>query len=617
MIVYNGTKALFRNDIFTNDIGQIISDAYFEATGRKTGRSEFDSWQNSLQFVDRALNDPEIPDDAGVSIEYHIPGSSKRIDFILTGKAHDQTDTAVLIELKQWQESSLTDKDGIVQTRFKHGLKETPHPSYQVWSYKCLLEDYNRTVQEEVIRLVPCAYLHNYNSDEVIRNDFYSEYLKEAPVFLKNDAVLLRDFLKQNIKHGDSEKLMERIDSGKLRPSKNLADSLSNMLQGNTEFTLVDDQKVVYETALKLAQESSEKDKNVLIVQGGPGTGKSVVAINLLVELTKRGQIAQYVSKNSAPREVYRAKLSGTMTKSRIDTLFSGSGSYHSIEKDSFDTLIVDEAHRLNQKSGLFGNLGENQVKELIEASKFSIFFVDENQKVTLKDIGDVDEITFWADKVGAKVTILELESQFRCNGSDGYLAWLDNILQIRETANYDLENIDYDFKVFDSPEDMYDAIVEKNSNNKSRALAGYCWQWKSKKDANASDIEIGLFKKQWNLNSMGQSWIMHPDSVKEIGCIHTSQGLELDYVGVIIGPDLIVRDGVVKTDISERAKGDKTVSGWKKRLAQDPANATKQFDQIIKNTYRTLMTRGQKGCYVYCTDYETNLYIKNLMRMK
>jgi hypothetical protein len=105
--------------------------------------------------------------------------------------------------------------------------------------------------------------------------------------------------------------------------------------------------------------------------------------------------------------------------------------------------LLVDEAHRLNEKSGLYGNLGENQIKELINASRFNVFFIDEAQRVTLKDIGSIQTIYQWADKCQSTVTELDLVSQFRCNGSDGYLAWIDNSLQIRETANPTLEDID------------------------------------------------------------------------------------------------------------------------------------------------------------------------------
>ena len=249
---------------------------------------------------------------------------------------------------------------------------------------------------------------------------------------------------------------MYRIDHGKIKPSKNLADQLVSMLQGNEEFVMIDDQKIVYETAIKLAIRSSEKNKNVLIVEGGPGTGKSVVAINLLVKLTNRELVAQYVTRNSAPRLVYEAMLTGSFKKSHISDMFSGSGSYHSMATNSFDCLIVDEAHRLNEKSGMFNHLGENQIKEIINASKFSVFFIDEDQKVTLKDIGDKEEIRRWAKELDAKVAELKLESQFRCNGSDGYLAWLDNTLQIRETANDILKADEYDFRIVNSPSELH-----------------------------------------------------------------------------------------------------------------------------------------------------------------
>lgn len=179
MIVYSATKEKFQNDIMTNDIENIILDAFKTTTGRRTISPEIMSWKNSLPCMGRILQDDAIPKDTGVAIEYHIPQSSKRIDFILTGKDHQNKEAAVLIELKQWQHAYLTDKDAIVSTRFKHGEVETPHPSYQVWSYKCLLEDFNQTVQEEKIGLYPCAYLHNYDPDDVITNKRYSKYIQD------------------------------------------------------------------------------------------------------------------------------------------------------------------------------------------------------------------------------------------------------------------------------------------------------------------------------------------------------------------------------------------------------------------------------------------------------
>lgn len=603
----------------TNDIGGIIFDTFKAVTGRSTQRSEIDSWTNSLRYMHDVLEDSAIPADAGVAIEYHIPRSSKRIDFILTGTDADKTDTAILIELKQWQQAALTTKDGIVETTFKGGPQETAHPSYQAWTYKRLLEDYNQTVQENKINLYPCAYLHNYAPDNIITSPFYAQYTKEAPLFLKPDALKLQEFIKRNIKHGDRagrDGLMYRIDSGKIKPSKNLADSLASMLQGNQEFVMVDDQKIVYETALALARQAATGQKHILIVEGGPGTGKSVVAINLLVALTGQDMVAQYITRNSAPRLVYAAKLAGTLRRTRIDNMFRSSETFHKAEANEYDCLIVDEAHRLKEKSGMFNHLGENQVKELIHAAKLSVFFVDEDQKVTLKDIGDKDEIRRWAKKHTAKVTELKLESQFRCNGSDGYLAWLDNALQVGRTANELLDPADYDFKVVDDPAQLHALIREKNRpNNKARVVAGYCWKWLSKTTPALKDIVIGGYQARWNLNDDGQTWIIQPDSVSEVGCIHTCQGLELDYVGVIVGPDLIVRDGEVVTSPAARASTDKSVHGWKALYKADSEAAGKRLDLLIKNTYRTLMTRGQKGCYVYFTDKETADYFKTLLQ--
>jgi DUF2075 family protein/DNA replication protein DnaC len=560
--------------------------------------------------MNNVISDSEIPEDSGIAIEYRIPQSSKRIDFILTGLNDQNKKVAILVELKRWSEGvTISDKDGLVNTVF-HG--EDLHPSYQVWSYATLLEDYNENVQNEGIVLKPCAYLHNYPYDNVITNDFYAGYITEAPIFLKPDALKLRDFIKRFVKYGDKGEVLYCIENGKIKPSKALADSLSSMLVGNPEFILIDEQKIVYETALKLARESAEKNKNVLVVKGGPGTGKSVVAINLLTELTKRKMVTQYVTKNPAPREVYQVKLTGKFTKTRIANLFSSSGAFIDLEPNSFDVLIVDEAHRLNEKSGLFNNLGENQIKELINSAKFTVFFIDEDQRVTLKDIGEVGEIAKWASTVGAQLYNLELSSQFRCNGSDGYLAWVDNILQIKPTANETLQGINYDFKIFSDPNLLHKEIQVKNKkNNKARMLAGYCWDWVSKKNPLLRDIVIGDYSAQWNLEEHGQAWIIHPESVSEVGCIHTSQGLELDYVGVIIGPDLVIREGKVITDASKRAKTDKSIFGYKKYLKEKPEKTKLLLDMLIKNTYRTLLTRGMKGCYIYCTDLETQKYFE------
>lgn len=620
MIVYTGNKQTFSNDVISNNIENIIHNFFIEKLGFATGINEINSWKNSMMYMNNVLLDNDIPNDAGVTIEYQIPQTSKRIDFILSGRDENDVDYAILIELKQWSESKMTDKDGVVNTFVGRRNRDVSHPSYQAWTYSSLLNGFNEAVYNSDIKLIPCAYLHNYMPDNLITHDFYKEYIDKAPIFLKPDVLKLREFIKKFVKYGDDNKIIQLIDGGRIRPSKSLADSLSSMLKGNQEFLMIDDQKVVYETALALAKKSSITNKNVLIVEGGPGTGKSVVAINLLVNLTKLGLFSQYVTKNSAPREVYKTKLTGTFKQTEISNFFTGSGSFVNAEQNIFDTLIVDEAHRLNAKSGMFKNLGENQVQEIINASKFTIFFVDENQKVAIHDIGEKDELIKCANEAGATITELELTSQFRCNGSDGYLAWLDNTLQIRETANPILNEDDFDFKIIDRPDKLRNIIFQKNlESNKARLVAGYCWKWESKKDFNAYDIEFPQydFKMKWNLPDDGMKYIIQPESVNEIGCIHTCQGLEVDYIGVIVGDDLVVRDGVVLVNPDERDSNDSTIRGYKKLMKQNPDYTKLLLENIIKNTYRTLMTRGMKGCYVYFTDNETSEYFKSKISLE
>lgn len=618
MIVYSSTKNGFSQDIFNGVLVEKIEDAFLAHLGRHTSENEVRSWNNSLQYMDRVLGDPAIPGDCGVSIEYQIPLTSKRIDFIISGVDNNGSSSIVIVELKQWQSAKLTNKDGVVVTRFEHGEAETAHPSYQAWSYAATLNDYNTTVQDDGIGLHPCAYLHNYQEDNILNNPFYSYYLNLAPAFFKKDAQKLRDFIKKYITQGDDRDLMYKIENGHIRPSKQLADTLSSMLKGNPEFILLDDQKVAYETALELSQKANGVKKQILIIEGGPGTGKSVLAVNLLVELTKRGMVAQYVSKNSAPRQVYTVKLSGSMRKSNIDNLFVGPGKYVDAASNEFDVLIVDEAHRLTMKSGMYQNLGENQIKEVINASKLAIFLVDDNQRVTMQDIGGTKEIEKYAESLSNKaITHLKLESQFRCNGSDGYLSWLSNLLQQKETANIHLSPDDFDFQVFDDPCALRDAIIAHNGNNKARMVAGYCWDWVSKSDSKRDDIVIPdhHFSMKWNLNSYGQTWIIEPNSVNEIGCIHTCQGLELDYVGVIVGNDLRYENGKVITDFTVHPGRDKAMKGLKQKFKEDPDAAKHKADELIKNTYRVLLSRGMKGCYVYFCDPAMAAYARSLMK--
>ncbi|MBR2309998.1 MAG: DUF2075 domain-containing protein [Oscillospiraceae bacterium] len=622
MLIYSSTKRQFDQDVISGSIARKIERQLYLHGINHNNDSEVTAWNNSLLEMQKVLNFPGFDDNIQVAIEYQIPQTSKRIDFLIAGENDASEENVIVVELKQWDEAGRTSRHGIVTAYTGGMVRAVAHPSYQAYSYAKTIENFNATVQDEAIGMRPCAYLHNYKKSKLdeLSNPLYSDVIELAPLYIKNEGNKLRNFIQRYVTKGPKRNLLYVIDNGRIRPSKALQDALGSMLKGNEEFVMIDEQKVVYETVRRLVDIALRQNKKyTVIVQGGPGTGKSVVAIQLLVELvTKRGLNAQYVTKNAAPRNVYFEELKRDKYKlGYVKNLFKGSGSFYDCERNTFDCLITDEAHRLNAKSGMFQNKGENQIKEIINASRVSVFFIDEDQVVTTKDIGSVSAIKMWAKTCGSEVFCDEttkLVSQFRCNGSDGYLAFIDDVLGIRRTANFDGFEGDYDLRIFDNPCEMREALRIKNLvNNKARMVAGYCYEWRSKNSNDLAVFDIELehnFRARWNFATT-QTWAIDADSFDQVGCIHTSQGLEFDYVGVIIGKDLVCRNGRIYTDPSKRAKSDQSLRGLKSNPNPDLG------DRIVKNTYKTLLTRGQKGCYIYCEDAELRDYLKERVTKK
>lgn len=620
MIIYENTRGGFINDIRTGSIATKVQNAFERHGIHHNNDAEYRAWGNSLMFMRNVLDDDDIPEDVSLAVEYRIPLTSKRVDFLIAGKDGAGTDNVVVVELKQWEDSGMTSRPDVV-TAFTGGANRAVcHPSYQAYSYAKIIENFNEDVYRRNIQLRPCAYLHNYREENRphIDNALYREAVSVAPVFLQDDVIKLRSFIKTYIKEKDGIDLLMKIDHGKLKPAKALQDSLVSMIRGNQEFFLIDEQKVAYETVRKLVERAVRRandptkgaEKSVVIVSGGPGTGKSVVAIQLLCNLIAKGYSANYVTKNAAPRNVYFEKLRREKYKlSYIKSLFKSSDSFWNAPANLLDCIIVDEAHRLKKKSAIFH--GENQVKELINAGRVTVFFIDEDQKITTKDIGSKDEIRKWAAYYGIPVyegEDLNLVSQFRCNGSDGYLNFLDNLLGIRSTANLTFD-YDYEIRLFRSPVKMREALREKNDlNNKSRMIAGYCYEWVTENNPQGDEYDIILedgFRAKWNFSN--SLFAIAPDSFDQVGCIHTTQGLEFDYCGIIIGQDLRYEDGKVITDPSKEAISDKS-SGI--RSCKDKVLA----DKLIRNTYKTLMSRGQKGCFLYCEDKALLEYISRML---
>ena len=620
MIVYNANKQTFVQDVRSGVIATKILNLIREK-GLNAGQDrEFASWHNSMKFMRDIVDDSEIDDDVQIAIEYNIPQTSKRVDFIIVGADEKDRENIVIVELKQWSKAEVVDDDMhfSVRTYVANDKRIVCHPSYQAYSYSRFLNNYSQAIHDRNIHLIPCAYLHNYLPayKSALSAEIYKEWYTTAPFFIMDEVQQFNEFVKEFVTkksaHGD---LLYQIENGRIRPTKSLQDALATMVRGTPVFDLLDEQAVCYDMCIRtMLQCLKDQKKRAILVQGGPGTGKSVLAVNLLMHFITSACNAAYVTKNSAPRQAFLSILSQNKAENiaEISQLFRSPFGLASVPANSYDCLIVDEAHRLVKK--MYGDWnGENQVKECINASLLTVFLLDEDQAVTTKDIGSVQEISKWCEELGSTIIMREetkLTSQFRCNGSDAYIQFIDNLLQRKEESiAVPLSELNYDFRLFDDASQMRDALREKNAiNNKARMVAGYCYDWNVKNRRGDVDIELpGGFQAKWNLAN-DKIWAINPRSFEEVGCIHTAQGLEFDYVGVLIGKDLTYdkSSGRIVTNKSAISTDDKS-SGIRGASEEDAR-------RLILNTYKTLLTRGQKGCYVYCEDEALREYFKKML---
>ena len=615
MIIYNNTLNRFRDDVTLNMMQNILLDKLRELGLSGGSPSEVNSWNNSLHFMKDALDDPYFSPDCQVAIEYNIPQTSKRVDFMIMGSKEDK-DHIVIVELKQWAKVEKIDDncDHSIMSDLK-SHEPVAHPSYQAYSYKRLILDYcdDEHVNDKTVK--PCAYLHNLDEKyrPVIEDGIYKEWTEEAPAFLQHDVLKIRNFIKQyiNLKAKDGS-LLYKIEEGRLRPTKSLQDALDSMLCGNEEFHMIDEQVVAYDKIMKAIKESQKDNKkHVSIITGGPGTGKSVLAINVLARCIIDLKLnASYITKNMAPRKCYANLLAKGSAKKMVNLqkVIQSPWCLPNTIYNGLDVGIYDEAHRMQKKPYQYE--GNDMLEDAIKAAKVSVFFVDDDQRITTKDVYSVDSIIQYAIREDAVIhKPYELVSQFRCDGSDGYISFLNNLLEIKQTANTTFEFNKLNVKVFDDPNELRDELRELNKiNGKSRMIAGYCYDWNVKNGRGEWDIELpNGFKAKWNLEK-DDHWAVNPNSFEEVGCIHTCQGMEFDYVGVFIGKDLYYEDGHVKTNRNAISKDDKT-SGIRLKSTSD-----EEADKLIRRTYKVLLTRGLKGCFIYCEDEALREYLKKAL---
>lgn len=623
MRIYEGTTSDFIQDALNNRIADRIKERFEDYYGRRANPGEVGAWTNSLQFLKNAVEHASPPDNM-VALEYELPYTTERIDCLLFGRGDDGNDNVIVIELKQWSDVKDCDIEDNVVTFVGGAERMVPHPSLQVRGYHYYLADFLEVFHQtpDSLALSSCVYCHNYprTDDAVLLLPKFRDILEEFPVYTKDDFKALGEFLKSKIEKGNGIEVFGRFAASNIKPSKKLIELTSAMIAGQKVFNLIDDQITANNTIIDRARKCAKlKRKSVIVVRGGPGTGKSLIALNALAELIKKGIVVYHATGSKSFTETLR-KVVGY----RAAKLFKYFNSFSAYKENDIDVLICDEAHRIRTSSNSRYTRADKrstlpQVDELVRVAKVAIFFIDDNQVVRPEEIGSSSLISEAAEKYRADTYDFELKSQFRCSGSDGYLNWIDNTLMIRETANrYLTKNEKMDFWIFDDPNELYAAIKEKNraKPNSARMCAGFCWPWSDPKPDGTlvEDVVIGRFKMPWEGKAEKKlakgipywyQWAYDPNGVNQCGCIYTIQGFEFDYVGVIIGNDLVY-DPLSKAWIGKRESSRDPI--LKKANVAD-------FTSYVKNVYRVLLTRGMQGCYVYFVDANTRAFFESRLR--
>jgi hypothetical protein len=621
MRLYEGTTREFIQDAMQNRIADKLKKSFEKYYGRKTTPGEYNSWVNSLQYLQNAIRGSNLIDNM-IILEYELPYATERIDCILFGKGETDSDNVVVIELKQWSEVDDCDIENNIITFIGGSKRMVAHPSFQVRGYHLFLKDFIEAFNETPsLNLSSCVYCHNYIRQEnnILFLPKFRNIVKEFPIFTREDYENLGKYLKSKLSKGKGLEIFNRFIYSNIRPSRKLIEHTYHMIEGQKVFTLIDEQLTANNTIIDRAKKAARlKKKTVIIVQGGPGTGKSVIALNALAELLSKGLVV-FHSTGSAAFTTTLRKIVGYRTAQ----LFKYFNSFVNAYENQLDVLICDGAHRIRKTSvSRFTparlRTETPQVEELIRAAKVSIFFVDDYQVVRPEEIGNAKLIRETAKKFDADIFEFELKTQFRCSGSDGYLNWIDNTLEIRETANRILtKNEKMEFKIFDNPHALYAAIKAKNAEkpNSARLVAGFCWPWSDPNPDGTlkEDVVIGDFRMTWEAKNEAKKlapgipkaalWAYDPKGVNQVGSIYTIQGFEFDYVGVIFGKDLVY-DWQNKRWIGQ------------KQFSADPAikraKSVEDVTKYVKNVYRTLLTRGMKGVYVYFIDKDTEKFFKS-----
>lgn len=610
-------------DVETNDrIAEHLTLSYLDLYGSRPSPSEQNSWKNSLHAIAAQIRHMKLLEN-GIVLEMQLPLTSQRLDCMLTGLSSNGSPSATIIELKQWGMAKPAEEGECVEVDYGPHTRIQLHPSVQAKSYADYLRE-NRSVFYDTpsVELSSCSWLHNFQFDRtstLLDREKFGSVLEEVPLFCANTTDSLAKFLDDTVGHGPGIDVLDRILASRFAPSKKLMEHTAAMIAGNPTYVLLDEQRIAYEKILAAVRRAMRSnDRSVVVVQGGPGTGKSVIALHVMAELLRMHVTVSHATGSKAFTENLRMALG-----KRAGANFRYFNSFAGDRTAELDVVLCDEAHRIRESSNnRFTSARKRsdraQIEEIIDAAKVAVFFIDDRQVVRPGEVGSSRLIREHAVTSGSRIVEERLSAQFRCSGSEPYIQWVDALLsEAGPSVPFSVGSEGgFEFKLFDSPEDIERALRTKiDAGATGRMTAGFCWPWSAPKEGRlVDDVKVGTYRRPWNAKPdvgrlplgvpKASYWATDPNGFAQVGCIYTAQGFEFDYIGVIWGEDLIYRadDG-----------------GWRgiKAASCDPAVKRAQsenFLALIKNTYRVLLTRGMKGCYLYVSDLETRDYIETFL---
>jgi DUF2075 family protein len=559
---------------------------------------------------------------AEVLLEQQLPLTSRRVDAIIAGQ-HPKTGrpSYVVVELKQWSEAETFEGDPSLVLIDGYGRQPVLHPSAQVAGYCEYLVDFTPALSESGAHVSGVAYLHNATDHSATSLRDYPS--SSAAQMITGDrraelADLLRAAIDPNVPGIAAADLLL---NARKAPSRQLLTVAAAEIQEREQFVLLDEQRVAYNLVLHAVEKARSRDtKQVVIVSGGPGTGKSVIALSLLGELARQGRTVLHATGSRSFTQTLR-KVAGHRS-TRTKALFKYFNSFMEAEKNGLDVLILDEAHRIRETSAnrwtkAAARTGRPQVEELISAARVPVFLLDEHQTVRPGELGSIEDITAHAESLGLPVHLIRLDDQFRCGGSVAYVEWTLRLLGLSPGGPIPWVGDDhFSLRTADSPQELEAAMkAEQDRGYTARITAGYCWPWSDPLPDGTlvDDVVIGSWSRPWNLKgdrTVGGAppsalWATDPAGFGQVGCVYTAQGFEYDWNGVIIGPDLVWRGNRWVAQPSGSKDPDF------RSLKSVP---NEEFDRLIRNVYKVLLTRGMVGTAIFSTDAETQEMLQELV---